>query len=241
MKVYKKLAIKNHPDKGGNSSNFKLFLDTYNKINKLIKLQNSNKLHMTLKNNYENYHKNKSNINKNHIKFNIQKFNKSYLENRRGNPYDKGYGDIMNKNNSKEALEIQNTIGKYSKNKFNKVFENKKNKKSNEVVIYKIPEPLINNKNLNYSILGEDNIEDFTNIRINATDYKKAYVNNYLINCKNIKIKRQNLKDLKKSRENLNLEDFQIKAIEDNGKLQKLKEWKRLNNLKKYDNRLSQN
>ena len=56
-------------------------------------------------------------------KFSIDKFNKVYKDNRLEDYNDYGYGDIMEESSqNRDDLDIRNTIGKFSKNRFHQSF-----------------------------------------------------------------------------------------------------------------------
>lgn len=238
---YKKLSIIHHPDKGGKLRNFNLVIEAYNYINDIIIMQQSDKTHTELKNNYNNL-KLPQNQNINDIwnkdEFNLKKFNKIYEQTKMNSNYDDGYGNIMIKSSiNRDDIKIENDIGKYNKKKFNKNFNNK-NKLQNKIIKYTPPKPLEPQFN-NYTILGEENISDFSGKRgnIEYTDYKKAHIDGFFIETEQVGYKTYNsIEELQKDRENINLRLEQINAIEKYEELDKKKEWDRQTRLKEYDN-----
>ena len=204
-------------------------------------MQQSDKTHTELKNNYNNL-KLPQNQNINDIwnkdEFNLKKFNKMYEQTKMNSNYDDGYGNIMLKSSiNRDDIKIENDIGKYHKKKFNKNFNNK-NKSQNKIIKYTPPKPLEPQFN-NYTILGEENISDFSGKRgnIEYTDYKKAHIDGFFIETEQVGYKTYNsIEELQKDRENINLRLEQINAIEKYEELDKKKEWDRQTRLKEYDN-----
>ena len=95
---------------------------------------------------------------------------------------------------------------------------------------------------MNFCMLGEDNINDYTDRSKNSfTDYKKAYSNTTLIDIDNIEYQKFNsVEDIKKARENITLTDKERFIIEEQEKREKEQEWQRVNRLKENDIRLNE-
>ena len=249
-KVYKKLLIRNHPDQGGNREVFEKIASAYKNIKKYLEYEQNNKSHQQLKQNYESelenntelmVSKNKDldteNLNKN---FNNDKFNQMYEKYKFTNQNDNhGYGDmIVPSKKEREEINVENTLGDFNKQKFHKSFKQKKT--TNSVVEYKPPEAL-ESLTMNFCMLGEDNIDDYTDRSKNSfTDYKKAYSNTTLIDVDNIEYQKFNdVEDIKKARENITLTDKERFIIEEQEKREKEQEWQRVNRLKENDIRLN--
>ena len=251
-KVYKKLLIRNHPDQGGNREVFEKIATAYKNIKKYLEYQENNKTHQQLKQNYESeveintelmVSKKKDldteKLNKN---FNNDKFNQMYEKYKFTNQSENdGYGDmIVPSTNKREEIEVVNTLGDFNKHKFHQSFK-QKNKTDNSVVEYKAPEAL-ESLSMNFCMLGEDNINDYTDRSNNSfTDYKKAYSNTTLINIDNIEYQKFNtVEDIKKARENITLTDKERFIYEEQEKRDKEQEWQRMNRLKENDTRLNE-
>lgn len=245
---YRKLALIHHPDKGGNVNKFNLLMDAYSNLKRLIEYKNNNKSHRELKNRYKQdreEEKKTTNINLDNYsgnKFNRNKFNKIYEENRFENPYDVGYGNIMESSEGKidrDDINVSNFIGKYNKKSFQSEFSNLKKKSNRKVVIYSKPKPIESNK-LQYSNLVEDNIKDFSDQKnSHYTDYKKAHINNYLIDSDSVKIKKQNYKDLKTQRKNIvKFTKEEVRKMEKEKEIEELLNWEQTQKLKQNDRRI---
>lgn len=250
--VYKKLSIIHHPDKGGDISNFNKLREAYDYIEETINMRINDKTHLELKNNYNeelNNEQKKMNINMQEISskdnFNINKFNSIYQETRLYNPNDEGYSDIMDKSSkNRDDIDIKNNVGKFTKDKFKRTFDNEKKKNNNNSVVkYTAPEPVSIGK-IGFSELGEGSLSNYTSINngIVLTDYKEAHINNNMIDPNNYKYKKySNVEDLEKDREILEMSDEQIREIEMKEDIEKKREWERINRLKEKDLQISKN
>lgn len=251
-KVYKKLLIRNHPDQGGNREVFEKIASAYKNIKKYLEYQENNKSHEQLKQNYESEVENNTELmvdtnkdldtEKLNKKFNNDKFNQMYEKYKFTNQSDNdGYGDMIVPSTTKrEEIEVENTLGDFNKHKFHQSFKQKK-KNDNSVVEYKVPEAL-ESLSMNFCMLGEDNINDYTDRNNNSfTDYKKAYSDTTLINVDNIEYQKFNtVEDIKKARENITLTDKERFIYEEQEKRDKEQEWQRVNRLKENDIRLNE-
>ena len=112
---------------------------------------------------------------------------------------------------------------------------------SSQVIKY-TPPKAIESKKLNFSELGEGKIDDFSdNNNYKYTDYKKAHINNYLIDPDNSNNKSySSLEELKKDREeSKELTPEMWEAIEREKEYKKEREWERENRLKERDRQIS--
>jgi hypothetical protein len=202
-KAYKKNALKYHPDRAGQEYQEKFQLitqsyiyllakanDTHGNEIKFKKKVNNSEYEDDINDGVENIHIDKDN-------FDINKFNKIFEEYKIPSSYDNGYSDLMKqdtiKNNDDEIF------GKKFNNQiFNEHFNKIKNKKvDNSIIEYQEPNALDSSlNNLNHSILGIDNIEDYGCVNSNNlsyTDYKKAHVDEtLLIDINKVKYKTYN-------------------------------------------------
>ena len=247
QQVYKKLLVKNHPDKGGKKEIFQKLVETCNNIGRLIEYQNNDKTHEQLKNNYEqenNENHMTPNINLDLNKnFNNDKFNEAFNRFRFEDNIDSGYGDMMVESDKEyKDIEVNNFIGKYNKNNFQQEFINHKKKNSNtEIIEYKPPEALESLK-VNYATLGQDKLSDYGDSLNNTyTDYKKAYSHQF-INVDDVQVKQyKSIEELKNDRKkNTKLSDKERRIIEEIEENKKKEEWKRQERLKSHDFRLNQ-
>jgi hypothetical protein len=211
-KVYKKLLVRNHPDKGGRVETFHTLVKSYDNITKMIEYQDNNKNHSELKQNFEHEYDNSnldhSNNESSHKDFNNDQFNKAFnkfsLDGNRLINNDDGYGEMMVKSDKEyKEIDVNNFIGKYNKNSFDTEFKKKIKKINKSVTEYKPPEALESNK-INYQVLGEEMINDYTDTLKNTfTDYKKAYDENNFFDADNVKYNEySSVEEIEKVRKN---------------------------------------
>lgn len=239
---YKKLALIHHPDRGGDVNKFNILIDAYNNITKLIEKNKSDKSHYQLKSSFTSDNENQQklvNVNMKK-KFNINKFNDIYQNNKLEDYNDYGYGDIMEKSSAiRDDIEIKRQINKYSKNTFNNQFNSeKKTRSKNTIVKYTPPKPVEKNS-LNFSVLGEGKKNNYTSngSKLNCTDYREAHIDNYLIDPNSVNYKTyKNVEELKKYRKsNTKLTEEERKIIEEIKEQEDKEEWERINRLKEQD------
>jgi len=208
---YKKFAIQTHPDKNnGDTKNFQIIQQSYNKLMEDIKLKQEDKQYNQLKdssldfiekqvnNNVQNTKINKDN-------FNLNKFNTVYSENKLEDVSDTGYDEWIN-NNSYDTEEIQRNK-KLSGNtsQFNKIFDSEIQINNDQIQKYSDPRSLFMNNQNNCGELGVDKISNFTGetSTIKYTDYKEAHTTTRLIDS-NIKFKQyKNVSELETARSNI--------------------------------------
>jgi curved DNA-binding protein CbpA len=208
-KSYKKLALKAHPDKGGDKIIFDYITEKFYELANEYKLRTSNKNYNELKNDFADYAE-KNNKPEHNDKFNddlttSERINKHFNETKiYDDDYDFGYGDTMIKS-TKERLDFkfENIFGnkQYSNKSFNEVFD-KNVTISNEVVKYDEPKPMILAKNLNYSEIGAGKNSDYSSSvektnNLAYTDYMKAHSTNRLVNASEL----NNFKEFKNADE----------------------------------------
>jgi curved DNA-binding protein CbpA len=208
---YKKFAIQTHPDKNnGDTKNFQIIQQSYDKLMEDIKLKQEDKQYNQLKtssldfietqvnNNVQNTRINKDN-------FNINKFNTVYSENKLEDVSDTGYGDWIN-NNSYDTEEIKRN-NKLSGNtsQFNKIFDSEIQINNDQIQKYSDPRSMFMNNKNTCSELGVDKISNFTGetSSIKYTDYKEAHTTNRLVDP-NIKFKQyKDISELETARSNI--------------------------------------
>ena len=208
---YKYLALKHHPDKGGNERLFNIITKAFESISQRLQAvkprekQEHNELKKGCKLDFRN---NKLKINMNGKKFNLEKFNSVYEKNKIKNPYEKGYS------NWKEKLQDENiSIGSnVSTSSFNAAFtkSRQKNNYSKQIIQHNEPQATISG-DLGFSELGVDEIDTFSKNEgdsnsIGFTDYKDAYTTeSKLINPDDVTINRpDSIGKYKNERENIN-------------------------------------
>ena len=183
---YKEMALKYHPDRGGNVEVFQDITKSYIYLLKKYKENMPDKQIFDLKDEFADF-KNNQKDNKNILmgdrNFSLDNFNNSFDENFKTTS--RGYGDFLKNGSEAESQNIENNSYIFSDNFnlsiFNKIFNttNKKMKKES-VVIYKEPETVFQS-NAGFSEIGEEGeLDDYTSgftfdKKINYTDCKKAY------------------------------------------------------------------
>lgn len=180
-KNYYNMALLCHPDRGGDKRDMNVVCLAYNYIKEQLENVNE-RTYEELEDEFEKF------IKKQEIelpKFGqiyeetndwIVDFNKKFKEQRKiddtinpleNNPFENGYGDIMdNSNITFEETEIEYKPIEQ---------EGNKNKFIRDIIIYEEPEPLPNT--ISYFPLDREKIDDYSDFgnEIKMTDYKKAF------------------------------------------------------------------
>jgi hypothetical protein len=208
--AYKYLALKHHPDKGGEVKIFNIIKDAYKTVARRIEttVPQQKIEHNDLKKaSKHDFTSNKIEINMNGKNFNLNKFNDVYKENKMTNPNDKGYSD-WKEDLQDENLSIGSNISTFS---FNEAFDKGRKTNNYSKQIMKIDEPqAIISGDLGFSELGQDNINSFSKTEgdsnsIQFTDYKDAYTtDSKLIDPNSVEINRpDSIGQFKNERENI--------------------------------------
>jgi len=251
-KSYYKLALKTHPDKGGNSILFKIITKSYLYLVEEMKKNVKSKSFMELKHEhkYDNPNGNYQNPDLSE-KFNIKIFNKIYDENKLDLDSNDGYGKWMDESSERrEDIDVPKVFSdKFNLNIFNSTFEDLKdqNDENLKIIKYENPKPMEISSKIKYKVLGGEKVKDFgSSLNINDTnkigycDYRKAHTSK-LINSRKVKIKTyKNIKDLERSRQNTKMSKKQQDSYFEQLKLNKLKEKDRKMRLKYNDNAIEQ-
>lgn len=259
-KIYKRLAKKHHPDRGGSSKNFELITKSYLFIEEEIQAKSSSKGHFDLKQGAEQYADSQAPVENVYIdkkNFNVKKFNQVFEKHRVSSDNDRGYGEMMSGGAREETPMIEDRRRKlftddFNIKVFNKVFENEVSSDDDEgetivrggrVIVYKEPEALVSGQ-LKFTELGEGRVEDFTgttdNNKLQYTDYMQGYVKqNRLINPKKVEMRQsyKNVNDLKLQRSKIdhNLSEHDRALIERQKMLDEQYEKDRVKRLNKHD------
>lgn len=260
---YKKYSMITHPDKGGDPEHFNLVTKSYLYLLKALKENLPEKDIIELKNNYNTFINEqtelpKTNINFNGNNFNINKFNNIFNDFKIKNENDDGYNNFLKNDGIDEEIEDNNYI--FSENfnleVFNKIFnitETKKNKQtSSHKQLIKIEEPLELYNNNGYE-LGVDKITDFSKgysyegykeKELDYTDIKIAHTTSKLVDESLVSIPEwKNVDDLKQVRNNISydLSERDKILIEQRKLYKEQQENKRLENIYNNDKIHSEN
>lgn len=202
---YKQLALKMHPDRGGSEALFKMLQLSYAKILEEYKLKQIDKAFDQLKTEFEDFKVEQEQSNQ--ININIKsyenedlnsgdfkkRFNKVFEENRQSSPYDKGYGNMMvNSTKNREEINISSTIDNFTIDKFNDVFNNSDSHNKKQLIKRSVPTPHSISKELSFTELGVDKINDFSgenknNKELHYMDYNVAHTTSKLIDKRYVK------------------------------------------------------
>lgn len=218
---FKKLAVKYHPDKGGDKNIFNLLVHSFKQIVKDINDKTSDKDFQTLKTEY----KHSKNTEQNFVVANDgfhDKFNKYFNDNRtKDSNFERGYSNFIS------APEVKTSQKHYKLKK------------------YKEPEGSILSK-LQFEELGTT-IKDYSGKnddihKLQYMDYQYAHTTSKLIDPDLVKHRDEfkSLNDIKKKRslENFSMTDNEKMYYEKLSLMNDKKEQKRIANLQKYDNYL---
>ena len=245
-KAYKLKARKHHPDKGGDEVMFKKITQSYCYLiskyeqmhdsthnAKISKPVSKKEYNGNVNDGYENIFVSKDN-------FNINKFNETFDKFKLDNPYDDGYGGIMEKSEYIKDRSI------FDNNEFNKkIFsqlddEDNMNDDKNELITYNEPIALPSSSGA-YQELGRGKITDFGGN--NFTDYRRAYdKNSKFIEPDKVQYKQyKSLNDLKADRERIQpLSGDELEKIQQREMFEKNNEEIRLRRLKEEEDRYNQ-
>lgn len=207
---YKQIAVKVHPDKGGTEHLFLLVTKCFKTLLKEYKRREEQKEYHELKADFKRQQAQPQRPSSN-TKFDIDKFNQVFSENKLDNAYDKGYKDWMS---DSRDIEIKKPTKKFTKEGFNQAFENEQfDTQSKYIVKYKEPEALPMAKKLNFTDLAETHIDDFsgdntTKKHLNYMDYKVAHSTSRIVDPSlKEKIKQyRNIEELERDRDGLSYE-----------------------------------
>lgn len=218
---YKKLAMKTHPDKGGDKFIFDFITSKFKELAQLLKMKDENKNFNELKTNYNQYtDNNETNIEKYNTRFNDnltinERINKYYDSTKvYDDDTDFGYGETMLKSSEERGdLKIDNIFN--SSKVDNKIFNDKFNKtvvSSKEIVKHIEPEALVLAKGLSYTEIGAGKNNDYSSSidkskNLAYTDYMKAHTTNRLVNIDEF----DNIKKFKNTEEYKKYSDKNIK------------------------------
>ena len=193
-KGYLKLALKHHPDKGGDAENFRKITQAYQFLLKKLGEKDSRKSHNDLKTENEEFMRNQMSDNRQNVnlsdKFDSNVFNKIYEENRQESNFDTGYGKWIEEN---QVTSDKIERGDVSKSNFHQKFqEQKKKQMKGDIVRYEEPQVSISFRGKDSLVtLGDGKVEDFSgesSSGLQYRDYRDAFSNSHLIDVSSVDI-----------------------------------------------------
>ena len=210
---YKKMALKTHPDRSGLKSDylFKLVTAAYKSLLVELKLRVEDPGFDTMKQSSRAYTREQSSEQASGSGFNLDRFNTVFSDNKMEDVYDTGYGHFMAESSpAREDIDINNSVGNFDNNRFNKAFDKLPVSKDKKVIIFKEPEALPSSKGIAFSELGVTTIHDFSgenlsNKNLQFSDYKKAHTTSRLVDPRTLKERKEysSVKDLEADRGNI--------------------------------------
>lgn len=209
--VYRKLALKYHPDRNSNSGDsqetFNLITEAYQKCIESLKLRQTDKNFYDLKIGAQEYRENQEakpmmneNFNENFVGrgFSVDKFNHLFSEHRTTRPEDSGYREwLENNENKSEEPEMDPTLSRnFNSQNFNSRFNEKVKPCKNEIIEYKNPQELLTGGGEQCETLGQTEIKNFSGYTktIQYTDLREAHTKTRLVDPSTV-----NLQDRAKS------------------------------------------
>lgn len=237
--AYRKKAKLVHPNNGGSEELFNLVTICFKQVLKDVKQTQPHK--------EERVFSQPSKLLKADGKMDIDKFNKLFDEVRIHNPYDDGYGKLMEKSSKvRQEFEIPKVMDKYDKLEFNKMFDKMvENASVQDVPELDPPRPFVVG-GAECEELGGDTVQDFSGAcnDLLFSDYLKAHTQTGLINPRLVKSRQEfkTLDELIEHREDakykIEVNKLYLEQIASNASLNERLEQERLQRLATHDNRV---
>jgi curved DNA-binding protein CbpA len=248
-KSYLKMAVKYHPDKGGDPKKFKIVTLAYKILLKKLEERDNDKLHDDLKNGSKDFIRdqtsnNKRNVNMKGDNFDINLFNKTYDENRLKDDFaDDGYGDWLK--NAEEETGVK--MDEFNKTKFhNEFLKQKKKKVKSQLQKYKDPEELVSMGNRDsIMILGKEKVSSYSGESngLGYRDLREAYTESTLIDTGSVDLskRKNNIMEYKSQRKNVShqMSESDIRAQVLKEEMEKREEVDRLSRVTNRDKEIS--
>mgnify|MGYP002870426742 CR=1 FL=1 len=248
-KSYMKMAVKYHPDKGGDPKKFKIVTLAYKILLKKLEERDNDKLHDDLKNGSKDFIRdqnsnNKRNVNMKGDNFDINLFNKTYDENRLKDDFmDEGYGNWLKNTDNDENIKMD----QFNKTKFhNEFMKQKKKKTSSQLQKYKEPEELVSMSNRDsIMILGKEKVSSYSGESngLAYRDLREAYSESTLIDTDSVDLskRKNNIMEYKSQRKNISHQmsesDIRTQVLKE--EMEKREEVERLDRIKNRDTQIS--
>ena len=189
-RAYVKLAMKTHPDRGGDEKQFQIVSTAYKILLKKLKDSKNNHDHHQLRQNSQVSIESEDKINVN--KMDMALFNKVYEENKIEGAFDEGYGGWMKSNKVDDSGPTKMFDGNFNKDKFHSEFDKYKQKKKGQEIQHYEPQTSISYKGKDsLTVLGQHKVKDFSGTSdggLAYRDYKDAFENACFIDVTKVNI-----------------------------------------------------
>lgn len=255
-KTYRRMALKVHPDKGGDEHEFARITKAFLFIKEEFKKQTMTKDSQQLKQDYKLDMEQMPQVRSQDLsggRFDVKKFNEIFGDYRVEDVNDDGYGSWMvDRTDAREDIDIENKFGdRFTNDSFNNAFE-EQDVDGEHMQLMKIvePEPMSISNKLSFTELGGDRPDSFTrssNVNsmngLNYFDYKSAHTQTKLVDPNTVE-KRKSYKSVdeyERARANQNFEmtEEDERYLKEKQKRELLRENKRVDRLGKYDKKVA--
>lgn len=198
--AYRRVARAVHPDKGGSEHLFQAVTDCFRELAHQYKLRTADRPHHELKSDALQHFKEQTGPHQEAYEqassddtF-IDRFNKMFDGNRLVDEDDDtntGYGHVMAAS-SKNREDFKLPRKQYTKEGFNKAFDETTIDKSKEVIVYREPESLPLSRKVQCTEIGAGRTDDYSNTtdkprQLGYTDYMKAHTTSRLVDPRAVK------------------------------------------------------
>lgn len=243
---FKRLAMKVHPDRGGNEA---LFIVVKTAFKQLLK-EHHNRV------NDKQFHELKRDFRRegapptppvagSEDTFNIRRFNKVFDKNKMDDVHDKGYQDWMQRHAVADG-DVKKMRGVTEEN-FNSMFE-KTVPQRKDVIIYKEPQPLEMSQKIAFTEIGCEGVDDFsaentTQRNLQFMDYRVAHTTSRIVDPASVQYQEyRNVQELEAARSKMNhaMTEKEHKEYETKKRLEAAKERARLELLKRRDREIEE-
>ena len=245
--AYKKQALILHPDKqGGNDYMFKVLTACYKHLVKEYNKRIADKQFTQLKQESQKHTQQYVPVDDPKKSFNIEKFNQVFESNKVPDVVrDTGYNDWLKTGDAdSKPSEFK---GKFTNTAFNQQFEKTaQSEPTKHLIKYKEPEPMFACKKIQFTELGQDNIDDFSadNLsrkNLNYMDLKVAHTTSRIVDPKTVNERKsyKTVGDVEADRANIsyNMSETELKEYHLRKRAEDEKEKQRVANLQAYDQR----
>jgi curved DNA-binding protein CbpA len=255
-KTYRRMALKAHPDKGGDEQQFARITKAFLFIKEEFKKQTMTKDSHQLKQDYKLDMEQMPQVRSQDLsggRFDIKKFNEIFGDYRVETVNDDGYGSWMvDRTDVREDIDIENKFGeRFTNDSFNNAFEEQEvDTKHMQLMKIVEPEPMAISNKLSFTELGGDRPDSFSrsaNINsmngLNYFDYKSAHTQTKLVDPNNVE-KRKSYKSVdayERDRANQNFEmtEEDKRYLKEKDKREILHENSRVERLNRYDTKVT--